>query len=130
MFAGPRRGVERRRLESLDLQVEPDLTELRLHGGDDALVELGEHVERGLERLAVLLAHASAAWRPASLGEELLRPIEAELRHERLHLLLRGSAGSERMDETVRDVGLPLHDELDDLLTVDGVRDCSAHPRV
>src|SRR5262249_12073961 len=105
MFAGPRRGVERRRLEPLDLQVEPDLTELRLQRGDDALVEPGEHVERGLERLAVLLAHAGAAWPPARLGEELLRPIEAELRHERLHLLLRGRAGSERVDEAVRDVG-------------------------
>src|SRR5215472_13056303 len=126
----PRRRVEGGRLEPLDLKIEADLTELRLHGRDDALVELGEHVERGLERLAVLLPHAVAAWVPARLRQEFLRPVEAELRHEGAHLLPRGGAGSERMDEAVRDVGLPLHDELDNLLPVDDVRHRSPHARV
>src|SRR5215467_11330678 len=126
----PRRRIEGGRLEPLDLKIEADLTELRLHGRDDALVELGEHVERGLERLAILLPHAVAAWVPARLRQEFLRPVEAELRHEGAHLLPGGGAGSERMDEAVRDVGLPLHDELDDLLPVDDVRHRSPHARV
>src|SRR5215470_3038387 len=126
----PRRRIEGGRLEPLDLKIATDLTELRLHGSDDALVELGEHVERGLERLAVLLPHAVAARVPARLRQEFLRSVEAELRHEGAHLLPGGGAGSERMDEAVRDVGLPLHDELDNLLPVDDVRHRSPHARV
>src|SRR5262245_21774862 len=41
----PRRRVESRRLEPLDLQIEAHLAELRLHGRDDALVQLREHIE-------------------------------------------------------------------------------------
>ena len=97
MLARPRRRVERRRFEPLDLEIKAHLPQLRLHGCDDALVELGEDVERGLERLAVFLSHPVGARRPARLGQEFLRRVQAELRHEGAHLLLRRGARHERV---------------------------------
>src|SRR6266849_6143516 len=69
----PRRRGEGGRLEPLDLKIEAHLPELRLHGRHDALVQLGEDVERGLERLAVFLPHAVASRHPARLRQEALR---------------------------------------------------------
>src|SRR6266542_430693 len=54
----PCRGGEGRRLEPLDLEIETHLPQLGLDGRDDALVQLREDVERGLEGLAVFLPHA------------------------------------------------------------------------
>ena len=77
-------------------------------GRHDPLVELGEDVAGRAERLAVLLADAVRPRRPARLGEERLRLVQAELGHDRRISSFGRGARHEGVEEAVGDVGLAL----------------------